>query len=345
MHDGVKTQTVTLFSQDTRAAGTGIVNANAIAQASNLLQANERRTSPAVSPPGTPERRPSSNVVPSLGLMHSANSTSSFAAPPSTQHASNSNSLGLKPQKTGERSNDPWSVGSAARTSSTTAPVAKASINPATQQALLDAQRKQQETQRQLQQAQNALRQAQEDARQAALIDQQNKAAEAQRAAAQQALIQAQETARQAALIQAQTQQALQAAQQAAMAPKPAVLPPPLIPTPAVPSVGFVPVGGTRPTTGITGTPFQPQQAQTGAFGQMGQQNGLGRPGWQGSSKRGKHYFQYQDEAILNAPCSTKPAFRCDLPSPSIDINRHERNPAISTTESAGYGLAEFDGE
>ncbi|KAJ3263170.1 hypothetical protein HK104_006680, partial [Borealophlyctis nickersoniae] len=304
--------------RSSRTSATGTVNFDTIQQASSLLQATNKKPSPGASPPGTPDRRPSGNNIPMpLGHLRTQTSNTTFAAPPSTQHASHSNSLGLRSlsQTSSQASNDPWSVGSsspappapprgiptasakaAAQSSGSSTP----SIAPATQSALLDAQRKQTETQQALLQAQQALRQAQEQARQAALIQEQTKAAEAQRLAAQQALAIAQETARQAALIQAQTQQALLAAQQAQNAPKPAVLPPPLIPTPTTGAGagGFVPVGGTRPTTGFGGSmPQQQQQQQMGQMGGMGMgmnsmnagvnstmQSGMGRPNWSGAT-------------------------------------------------------------
>ncbi|KAJ3154314.1 cytoskeletal protein binding protein [Geranomyces variabilis] len=245
--------------KSSKGSAAGPPNMHVIMQAADLLKAStaagQRTMSPHASPPGTPVGRGSSRS--------SFQNGAAAAAPGPTNH-------------------DPWAVPGSGKpvVMSTShqqqqhAPLASPAISTASgmsgananvaanQQALLMARKQQEETQAALQQAQQALLKAQEQARQTAQVQ------------AQAALMKAQETARQAQIMQQQQEAALLAAQQQAaarqqllqmpppvqqqqhfvpqmnafnpamsMAPRPAVLPPPLIPTNSM-STGFIPVGG-----------------------------------------------------------------------------------------------------
>ncbi|KAI8820880.1 uncharacterized protein EV422DRAFT_67014 [Fimicolochytrium jonesii] len=244
-------------------------NLHSIQQAADLLKASStgpgsRHMSPQPSPPGTPHGRGSfSNLA---GASSKAHDPWAISHPAS--------GLNKPPVTSGVAQPQPTNNNAAAAIANVN--------NAANQQAILLARKQQAETQAALQQAQQALLKAQEQARQTAQVQ------------AQAALMKAQETARQAALVQQQAEQALLTAQQSAAAraqqqmqppqlgmpsmmppltsfaaapqpqpvmapPRPAALPPPLIPatTNLGNAPGFIPVGGGNVRPQQPNVPFQ----------------------------------------------------------------------------------------
>ncbi|KAJ3162752.1 cytoskeletal protein binding protein [Geranomyces michiganensis] len=280
--------------KSSKASAAGPPNMHVIMQAADLLKAStaagQRTASPHSSPPGTPVGRGSARSSFQNGAASAAPGPTNhdpWAVPASGKPTPVSNPHGMAPLQSQQHA-------PLASPALSTASGASANANvAANQQALLMARKQQEETQAALQQAQQALLKAQEQARQTAQVQ------------AQAALMKAQETARQAKIMQQQQEAALLAAQQQAaarqqqlqmppppvqpqqqfipqmnafnpamsMAQRPAVLPPPLIPTNSM-STGFIPVGGGS-------VPLRPGQQnlmnggmpQTGSFSNPGNLN------------------------------------------------------------------------